>query len=65
MFGAALAVEGQNRSTSAYRDKQFAGGVLLVSGAMLTVGGWLMFAANGKPSLSLQPLRPASPALER
>jgi len=65
LLGLALVSEAQNHRTSSYRDEQFAGGALLVGGTMLTVGGWLMFAANGKPTLSLQPLRHPIPAPAR
>jgi len=62
LLGLAVLAESQDHDLSGYRDKQFIGGALLVGGTMLTVGGWIMFAANGKPTLSLQPLRAPSPA---
>jgi hypothetical protein len=58
VLGLALFSEAQNHEQGVDRDKQFAGGALLVGGTLLTVGGWIMFAKNGKPTLVLEPLRP-------
>jgi len=64
VLGLALVAEAQNREAG-YRDKQFAGGALAVGGTLLTVGGWIMFAVNGKPSLQVTALRPLSPPQAR
>lgn len=67
LLGIGLLAEGQpaivGGGPSSDHDKQFAGGACLLGGAMLTVGGWIMFAVNGAPHLELQALRPQTPAL--
>ncbi|HWP05973.1 MAG TPA: hypothetical protein VNN72_09535, partial [Polyangiaceae bacterium] len=63
--GVALLAEANNHALDANfhtdETKQFTGGALAVGGVMLSVGGWIMFGINGKPSLEIRPLQALTP----